>query len=138
MYPQNNKKITEGKYNSQLNTIEDQTSKSERINEATILNHHDMPYPIFDVMGNRKKTICFQEVYILIKNSVHIYMHVCVLSWVQLFATPWTVAHQASLSMGFSRQEYWSGLPFSPPGDLSDPGIKPMSPVMPALAGEFF
>ena len=39
-------------------------------------------------------------------------------------ATPWTVACQASLSMGFSRQEYWSGLPFSPPGDLSDPGIK--------------
>ena len=93
MYQQNNKKITEGKYNSQLNTIEDQTSKSERINEPTILNHHDMPYPIFDVMGNRKKTICFQEVYILIKNSVHIYMHVCVLSWVQLFATPLTVAH---------------------------------------------
>ena len=42
-------------------------------------------------------------------------------------ATPWTVAHQALLSMGFSRQEYWSGLPFPPPGDLSNPGIRPRS-----------
>ena len=49
--------------------------------------------------------------------------------------TPWTVALQASLSMGFFRQEYWSGLPFPPPGDLPDPGIKPVSS---ALAGGFF
>ena len=47
-------------------------------------------------------------------------------------ATPWTVAHQAPLSMGFSRQEYWSGLPFPSPGDLLDPGIKPRSPAMQA------
>ena len=46
---------------------------------------------------------------------------------VQLFAAPWTVAHQAPLSMGFSRQEYWSGLPFPSPEDLPDPGIKPGS-----------
>ena len=46
-------------------------------------------------------------------------------SRVRLFATPWTVAYQASLSMGFSRQEYWSGLPFPSPGDLPDPGIEP-------------
>ena len=44
--------------------------------------------------------------------------------------TPWTVAYQASLSMGFSRQEYWSGLPFPSPGDLPDPGIKPRSPTL--------
>ena len=43
------------------------------------------------------------------------------------FATPWTVTHQASLSMGFSRQEYWSGLPFPSPGDLPNPGIEPTS-----------
>ena len=49
------------------------------------------------------------------------------LSRVGLFATPWTVARQAPLSMGFSRQEYWSGLPFPSPGDLSDPGIEPRS-----------
>ena len=47
------------------------------------------------------------------------------LSHVQLFVTPWTVAHQAPLSMGFSRQENWSGLPFPPPGDLPYPGIDP-------------
>ena len=51
------------------------------------------------------------------------------LSSVRLFATPWTVAHQAPPSMGFSRQEYWSGLPFPSPGDLPDPGIKPGSPA---------
>ena len=49
---------------------------------------------------------------------------------VQLFGTPWTAAHQAPLSMGFSRQEYWSELPCPPPGDLSHPGIKPFSPAL--------
>ena len=47
-------------------------------------------------------------------------------------ATPWSAARQALLSMGFSRQEYWSGLPFAPPGDLPDPGIKPRSPALQA------
>ena len=47
-------------------------------------------------------------------------------------ATPWTIAHQAPLSMGFSRQEYWSGLPFPSPGDLANPGIKPGSPALQA------
>ena len=51
------------------------------------------------------------------------------------FATPWTVTCQAPLSMGFPRQEYWSGLPLPSPGDLPDPGIEPKSP---ALAGGFF
>ena len=60
------------------------------------------------------------------------------LSHVQLFATPWTVAHHAPLSMGFSRPEYWSGLPLLPPGDLPDPGIKPTSLMSSALAGGFF
>ena len=59
------------------------------------------------------------------------------LQHVQLFATPWTAACQASLSMGFSRREYWSGLPFPPPGDLPDPGIKLRSLTFPALAGGF-
>ena len=52
------------------------------------------------------------------------------LSRVRLFATPWTVAYQASQSMGFSRQEYWSGLPFPSPGDLPDLGIRPGSPAL--------
>ena len=60
------------------------------------------------------------------------------LSRVQLFETPWTLARQAPLSMRFSRQEYFSGLPFPPPGDLPNPGIKPTSPACPALAGSFF
>ena len=58
-------------------------------------------------------------------------LHHCA-SHVWLFATLWTVAHQAPLSMGFSRQEYWSGLPFPSPGDLPDPGIKPGSPALQA------
>ena len=60
---------------------------------------------------------------------------VCTLSHVWLFVTLWTIAHQAPLSMGLPRQEYWSGLPFPPPGDIPDPGIEPIAP---ALAGEFF
>ena len=63
---------------------------------------------------------------------------VCVLRGVQLFETPWAVACQAPLSSGFSRQEYWSGLPFPAPGDLPDPGIKPTFLASPALAGGFF
>ena len=59
-------------------------------------------------------------------------------SCIQLCETLWTVAPQAPLSMGFSRQEYWSGLPCPPPGDLPDPGIKPTSVPSPALAGGFF
>ena len=71
--------------------------------------------------------------------------HICViqmdvvvvksLSHVQIFVTPWTVAHQFPLSMGFPRQEYWSVLPFPSPGDLPNPGIRPTSP---ALADRFF
>ena len=60
------------------------------------------------------------------------------LSPVRTFATPWTVARQAPLFKGFSRQEYWSGLPCPSPVDLPDPGIKPGSPPSPALAGGFF
>ena len=62
---------------------------------------------------------------------------VCVQSCLTL-CVPWTAAYQAPLSMGFFRQEYWSRLPFSTPGDLSDPGIEPVSLVSPELAGRFF
>ena len=68
---------------------------------------------------------------------------VCVCVWVlshfssvQLFTTLWTVAHQAPLSMGFSRQEYWSGLPCPPPGNLPNPGIETASPESPALQAD--
>ena len=59
------------------------------------------------------------------------------LSHVRVFATPWTVAHQAPLSLGFSSQGYWSGLPCPPPGDLSHLGSKPASLKSPALAERF-
>ena len=52
--------------------------------------------------------------------------------------TPWTTALQAPLSVGFPRQEYWSGLPFPPPGNHPNPGTEPMSPAAPVLAGGFF
>ena len=68
----------------------------------------------------------------------HLLPHACVFSRVRLFATPWTVAQVSPLNMGFSRQEYWSELPFPPPRDLPHPGIKPESPVANALAGRFF
>ena len=70
------------------------------------------------------------------------YMLVCVntklLNHVQLFAAPWTVDHQAPLSMEFSRLEYWSGLPFPTPGDLPDPGIQLASLASSTLAEGFF
>ena len=68
-------------------------------------------------------------------------VHACMLSrfnHVRLCATLWTVACQAPLSMGFLRQEYWSSLPYPPPGDLPDPGVENMSLISPALAGRFF
>ena len=73
--------------------------------------------------------------------SLNILLHACMpsrFSRFLLFMTQWTVAHQAPLSMGFSRWEYWSGLPFPPPGDLPLPGIEPASLLSSALAGRFF
>ena len=65
--------------------------------------------------------------------SSYLWVRVCYsLSHVLLFATPWTVSHQAPLSMKFSRKEYWSELPFPSPGDLPDPGIKLWSPALQA------
>ena len=71
--------------------------------------------------------MCQQIVAAIIIYSVQL------LSYVRLFATLWTAAHQAPLSMGFSRREYWNRLPFPSLGDLPDPGIEPTSPVSPAL-----
>ena len=65
-------------------------------------------------------------------------MHAKSLTGVQLFATPWTVAHVAPLTMEFFRQEYWNELPLSTQGDLPNPGIEPVSLASPALAGRFY
>ena len=73
---------------------------------------------------------------IVFSKVIHIVVHASVISHfshVWLFVTPWTVAHQTPLSMGLSRQKYWSGLPCPPPGDLPDPGIEPRSPASPVL-----
>ena len=72
-----------------------------------------------------------------VKNQ-HLLCPAFVLSHVGLFATLWTIVRQAVLSMGFSRQKYGSELPFPTPGDLPNPGIKPMSLASPSLAGGFF
>ena len=79
--------------------------------------------------------------YLLRMLSPQFFSCVCMLtcfSRVWLFAILWTVAYQAPLSTGFPKQEYWSGLPYPPPGDLPDPGIEPASLTSPALAGGFF
>ena len=74
------------------------------------------------------------------EGTIQMAQHACVLSHsvVSDFVMPWTVAHQAPLSTGFSRQEYWSGLPFPSPGDLPASGMKPASLKSPALAGRIF
>ena len=80
----------------------------------------------------------WEERYREIVSKIHTHTHTCVcvlscFSCVQLFVTPWTVAHQAPLSLGFSKQEHWSGLSCPPPGDLPDPGTEPASLMSPAL-----
>ena len=74
----------------------------------------------------------------LLQYRAHVAYCAQMLSRVRLCVTPWTAARQAPLSMGFSRQEHWSGLPCPPPGDRPNPGIKPESLGFPALAGGFF
>ena len=76
----------------------------------------------------------FHLAVLLVRRYIHIPIYPYIAQSCSLFVTPWTVAHQASPSMGFSRQEYWSGLPFPPPGDLPDPGIKLRSPALQADA----
>ena len=80
------------------------------------------------------------SIFLTVYNSFYLLCVLCVcksLSHVLLFATPWAVACQRPLSMGFSRQEYWSRLLFPSPGDLPDPGIEPMSPVLQAYSLPF-
>ena len=82
-----------------------------------------LPFPSPDSSPSPDSTLC---------------VCVCVHLVVSKSATPWTVAQQAPLCMGFLRQEYWSGLPFPTPGDLSDPSIKPASLANPAFAGSLY
>ena len=96
---------------------------------------------LFTIARMWKQPKCpWTEEWIKKKKCIYVCVHacVCMLSHVQLFVTPWTAARQARLSMEFSKQEHWSGVPFLSPGSLPDPGIEPMSPVFPALASGFF
>ena len=95
-------------------------------------------YKIFDIAFPQCLRLCWHRRWL---SNWCMCVRVCMLSHfsrVQLFATLWTVPCQTSLFMGFSRQEYWSGLPFLNPGDLPHPGIEPTSLTSPALAGRFF
>ena len=78
--------------------------------------------------------MCLESMERRTQQATHGKVKVKSLSRVRLFVTPWTVACQAPPSMGFSRQEYWSGLPFPSPGDLPDPGTEPRSPALQADA----
>ena len=93
-------------------------------------------YSVFSVQVNFLPWKC--QIFNKIFSVYQEVWHVSVLSHVQHCVIQWTVACQAPLSMGFSKQEYWSRFPFPTPGDLPNPGIKPMSLVSPALAGGFF
>ena len=90
------------------------------------------------VQASLSYTLWWMRVFLLHYACVCVWNVLSLSSHIWLFATSWTVAHQAPLSMRFSRQEYWSGLPCPPPGDLPNPGIEPASLKSPSLAGGFF
>ena len=109
----------------------------------TLFSHMDYSTPGFPVLYYLKNIELLEPndlkgSMIACKRFRNHHVHACVLSRVQLFSTPWTRAHQTPLSKEFSRQEYWSGLPCLPLGDLPDLGIEPVSLVSPALTGRFF
>ena len=103
---------------------------------ALMLSHttHGLPKEALKSVSPRHLFFCFFSIQIYNTVCVHALLFNCV----QFFATPWTVALQAPLVMEFSRQEYWSGLPFPTPQDIPDPGIEPESLASPALTDGFF
>ena len=116
-------------------TMVDQKKKRERIRAS--VEGSPEPAALVQTQGGRFKILSSQNPIQSTKNREK--PSVCVLSHfsrIRLFGTPWTVAHQAPLSMGFSRPEYWSGSPYPSPGDLPNPGIEPVSPVAPALQAD--
>ena len=89
------------------------------------------PSPFLDIIG---KCVCVLSVYVCVCVCVCALSH---FSHVQRFAMLWTVPRQAPLSMRFSKQKYWCGLPYPPPADLPSPGVEPVSLISPALTGRF-
>ena len=113
-----------------------QTHEDELCHPAGIIRNWNIHFVLFAEV-EEIEIILFWETLIIC--CILSNMHACVLSHsspVILFVTLWTVAHQAPLCMGFSGQEYWSGLPCPPPGDLPDPGIEPASLVSLALQAD--
>ena len=106
------------------NVVKTQTSLQEEGRMKSIFRAGNLP--------NLKSDHHWEVLWPLLQEKIYAYNEVKPLSRVQLFVTPWTVAYQAPPSMGFSRQEYWSGLPFPSPGYLPDPGIEPRSPTVQA------
>ena len=118
-----------------INRMKDKNNIAIATDTENICNKTQHPFTI-----KHLKQLCIEK-NVLQHNKRGVCVCVCVpsrFSHIQLFATLWTVAHQAPLSTGFFRQEYWSGLPCPPPGNLSDPGTEPASLTSPALAGRFF
>ena len=108
---------------------------------TTLLGNWDEDWPFPEIPYLLDISICASKILFTIQLSalgVDLNAMLSHFSRVWLFVTPWTATCQASLSMGFSRQEYWSGLPYPPPGDLPDPGIEPASLKSPTLASKFF
>ena len=102
------------------------------------LHHGPLPYQGSCIMNSSQKVSGEWHSESFLWPSI-LYCALSRFSHVQLFATLWTVAHHTPLSVGFCRQEHWSGLlPCPPPGDVPSPGIEPMSLMSPALAGKFF
>ena len=122
---------------SPIITTHQQRGTSVLVHKSALLTHHCHPDPMVCSRDNSWHcAFCkFWQMY-----NDYIYHCCCtlLLSCVWLFVTQWTIAHPAPLSLEFSRQEYWSGLPCPPPGNLPNPGMEPRSPVSPALAGAFF
>ena len=114
-----------------------QKVETNQVSVNTWINKQNVVYPYNETLICHKKGIKFwytlQYVW-----TLKMCVHAKLLSRVRLFVILWTVAHQAPLSMEFSRQEYCSGSPFPSPGDLPDPGIEPASLTSPALASGFF
>ena len=102
--------------------------------------HCECVPPILDLAFHSLNGVFDEQQFCIQMKSNYFLIHpcvcTCVLSRVWLFATPWTIACQVPLFMEFSRQAYWSGLPLPSPGNVPDPGIKPVSPAYPALAAD--
>ena len=132
---------------TELQTVQRATFYLVAISSTSILNlskrqkqgfekhqHLSSSLQLFPYVNKKGKTVigpCGKK----LAKEINIYAHARLLSCIWFSVNPWTIAQQAPLSMKFSRQEYWSRLPFLPPGDLPDPEIELRSPVAPALAG---